>query len=272
MTKVTKESLAQNLYEAGLRHSDTVLVHASVSAIGADGGTHAILDVMEEYFCDEGLLVIPSMTYTLIHTWDPESERCKACQCPRKYCFAYGKGLNEPRVFRYDMPTCIGGMANAFLKRPGVVRSLSVTSSVAAKGRGAMAFTGGHELCESGCAKGSPWERLILGNAKILLLGVPITKMTFLHGVAEWARQSKYYSRPFQMPIEVYDKDGRRVETRERRPVSGYSGAFVRLEEPLRRSGALREFHFGEASSLVGDARLIWETAEPLLRDNPELL
>ena len=267
---VTKQSLHEDLEAAGLRHSDTVLIHSSASAIGAD--VEKILDALEEFFCEEGLLVIPSMTYTLIHPWNPESERCKKCQCPRKYCFAYGKDLNTPRVFRYDMPTCIGGLPNAFLKRPDVYRSLSVTSSVAAKGRDAERFTTGHEQCESGCSKGSPWERLIEQNAKILLLGVPITRMTFLHGVSEWARTPEYYSKTFQMPIEVYDRAGRRVETRECRPVSGYSGYFSKLEEPLRKSGALTDFVFGNAPSLLGDARRIWETAAPILKRNPELL
>ncbi len=267
---VTKESLHEDLKAAGLRHDDTVLVHSSASAIGA--AVDEILDVLEEFFCDEGLLVIPAMTYTLIHPWDPESERCQKCQCPRKYCFAYGKGLHDKRRFTPTMPTCIGGIPNAFLKRSGVIRSLSITSSVAAKGRDAEQFTAGHEHCESGCSKGSPWERLIERNAKILMLGVPITRMTFLHGVAEWARPESFLTPPFPMPVEVIGYDGNHIESRECRPVSGYSGAFAKLEAPLRQSGALADFEFGNAPSLLGDARRIWETAAPILKRNPELL
>ncbi len=267
---VTKQSLHEDLKAAGLRHDDTVLVHSSASAIGA--GTEEILDALEEYFCEEGLLVIPAMTYTLIHPWDAESERCRKCQCPRKYCFAYGKGLHDTRVFTPTMPTCIGGIPNAFLKRQGVFRSLSITSSVAAKGHDAKTFTAGHELCESGCSKGSPWEKLIGRNAKILMLGVPITRMTCLHGVAEWARPDSFLPPPFQMPVEVIGHDGKHIESRECRPVSGYSGAFSSLEAPLRQSGALTDFVFGNALSLLGDARLIWKTAEPIVRRNPELL
>lgn len=261
-----------DLEAAGLRHSDTVLVHSSVSAIGANCGVEGVLNVLEDYFCNEGLLVIPSMTYTLIHPWNAESERCRKCQCPRKYCFAYGKGLHDTRVFTPTMPTCIGGIPNAFLKRQGVFRSLSITSSVAAKGRDAKTFIAGHELCESGCSKGSPWEKLIERNAKILMLGVPITRMTFLHGVAEWARPESFLPPRFPMPVEVMGYDGRRVESRECRPVSGYSEAFSKLETPLRQSGALKDFKFGNAPSLLGDARQIWETAEPIVRRNPELL
>ncbi len=267
---VTEQSLHEDLKAAGLRHSDTVLVHSSASAIGA--GTEEILDVLEEFFCEEGLLVIPSMTYTLIHEWNPESERCRNCQCPRKYCFAYGKRLHDTRIFTPTMPTCVGGLPNAFLKRPGVFRSLSITSSVAAKGRDAEQFTAGHELCESGCSKGSPWERLVERNAKILMLGVPITRMTFLHGVSEWARPDSFLPPPFPMPVEVHDNNGIRLESLECRPVSGYSGAFANLEAPLRESCALTDFKFGNAPSLLGDARLICVTVSAILKQTPEIV
>ena len=86
---VGREQLENDLEAAGLCHSDTVLVHSAVSAIGAVGGAETILDVLEGYFCRDGLLVVPTMTYTLVHSWDPESERCAKCSCPRKYCFAF---------------------------------------------------------------------------------------------------------------------------------------------------------------------------------------
>ena len=267
---VTKQSLLEDLKAAGLRHDDTVLVHSSGSAIGAE--VEEILDALEEFFCEDGLLVIPAMTYTLIHQWDAESERCQKCQCPRKYCFAYGKGLHDKRIFTPNMPTCIGGLPNAFLKRAGVIRSLSITSSVAAKGRDAEQFTAGHEQCESGCSKGSPWERLIERNAKILMLGVSITRMTFLHGVAEWARPESFLPPSFPMPVEVIGYDGKHIDSRECRPVSGYSGAFSSFEGSLRQNGALTDFKFGNAPSLLGNARLISETVSSILRKTPEIV
>ena len=96
--------------------------------------------------------------------------------------------------------------------------------------------------------------------------------MTFLHDVSEWARPDFFLPPPFPMPVEVHGHNGARVESRECRPVSGFSGYFTRLEEPLRQSGALTDFMFGDAPSLIGDARLIWETVSAILQKTPEIV
>ena len=74
----TLVELANTLEAVGLKHTDTVLIHSAASAIGeAEGGTEGILQLLCDYFSGEGLLVMPAMTYTLIHAWDPQSERCR---------------------------------------------------------------------------------------------------------------------------------------------------------------------------------------------------
>ena len=175
----TLVELANTLEAVGLKHTDTVLVHSAASAIGeAEGGTEGILQLLCDYFSGEGLLVMPAMTYTLIHRWEPLSERCRKCTVPEKYCFAHGLAPNEVRRFRADMPSCVGKLSNMFLRVPGVVRSLSITSSVAALGKDAEDFTAGHELCESGCAVNSPWWKLMARKGKIVMLGCGIENMT----------------------------------------------------------------------------------------------
>lgn len=266
------EDLERDLVNAGLKHSDTVLIHSSYSAVGeVSGGIDTVLEVLEGYFGGEGLLVMPAMTFSLIHPWDPDSERCQRCPIPEKYCFARGLSIRDVRRFRYDMPCCVGALCNRFLKRPGVFRSLSLTSSVAALGRDAREFTSGHERCESGCARGSPWEKLIDREAKILLIGCPVTRMTFLHGVAEWARPAEYLSPPFPMPVEVYDATGRQVNSCEIRPVSGFTRCFAAVERPLRDGGALVDWRFGDAPSLLADCRRTFNVVAAILRDQPEL-
>lgn len=272
-TPYTKEQLQESLRKAGLLPTDTVLVHSSFSKMGEiEGGHETVLDALEEYFCQKGLLVFPAMTYSLIHPWSQDNQRCQTCPVPEHYCFAHGLALDAPRIFRQNMPCCVGKLPNLFLKRPGVFRSLSVTSSVAAKGKDAQEFTSGHELCESGCSQGSPWQKMVFRKGKILLLGVPITRMSFLHGVAEWSRPSKYYSPDFTMPIEVYRTDGTRVATKERRPVCGYSPAFANFETPLRNGGAIQDFLFGNAASMVVNCQKTWEIVGPLIRESPDSL
>jgi hypothetical protein len=96
--------------------------------------------------------------------------------------------------------------------------------------------------------------------------------MTFLHGVSEWARPDFFLPPPFPMPVEVHGHDGTRVESRECCPVSGYSGVFGRFEAPLRESGALTDFRFGDAPSLFSDARLNCETVSAILKQTPEIV
>lgn len=267
----TKAELTETLTAIGLKHTDTVLIHSAASAIGdVEGGADGILDVFCDYFGDEGLLLMPAMTYTLIHPWDPQSERCMKCTVPQKYCFAYGLAADEVRRFHADMPTCIGKLPNLFLKRMDVVRSLSITSSVAALGNDAKDFTSGHELCESGCAVNSPWHKLMERNGKILMLGCGLDNMTFLHGISEWSRSEKYWSADFPMPTEVYDIDGSRVNSRERRPVCGYSGNFSKFEDKLLETGAIKRFRFGKAESISGDSRKIFEIVSKILEKKPE--
>lgn len=269
----TKSQLAEVLRSVGLQHTDTVLVHSAASNIGeVEGGAEGILDVLCDYFAPAGLLAMPAMTYTLIHKWDPQTERCQNCTVPQKYCFAYGLAPDAVRSFRADMPTCIGKLPNLFLKRSGVVRSLSITSSVAALGKDAESFTAGHESCESGCAKNSPWHKLIARNGKILMLGCGIKNMTFLHGVSEWCRPQKYWASDFPMPTEVYDLNGSRVNSRERRPVSGCSKNFMKFENKLLENSAIKKFRFGNAESLLGDSVKIFEIVSNMLAEDPTLV
>lgn len=267
----TRKQLTECLWNAGLKPTDTVLVHSSATSVGeVENGTFGILDVFIDCFSREGLLIFPALTYTLIHLWEPGSERCRKCAVPEKYCFARGLGAHDVRKFHADMPCCVGKLPNLFLKRPGVVRSLSVSSSVAALGRDAVSFVSGHELCESGCSLGSPWWKLLERKGKILLIGVPLSRTTFFHGVFEWTMPERFRSPPFSMPVEVYNAAGERIASRESRPVSGYSGTFSAFETSLREAGALSDFHFGDAPAHLLDCEKSYQTVAGLLAKHPK--
>ena len=47
----TKSALKEQLIQMGLKHTDTVLIHSSMKAIGvAEDGANGVLDVWQEYF------------------------------------------------------------------------------------------------------------------------------------------------------------------------------------------------------------------------------
>ena len=62
----TYSSLKKDLLQSCLQPSDTVLIHSSMKSIGnVEGGADTVLDVLMDFFGKEGLLVFPTLTYTI---------------------------------------------------------------------------------------------------------------------------------------------------------------------------------------------------------------
>ena len=108
----TKQTLQQDLAAMGLTGTETILIHSSMKSIGAvEGGADTVLDALMEFFA-EGLLLLPT------HTW---------------------RFINEENQM-FDVrrsPCCVGILPELFRQRPGVVRSLHPTHSMAAYGKDA---------------------------------------------------------------------------------------------------------------------------------------
>lgn len=114
----TKADLKHDLAAMGLTGNETILIHSSMKSIGpVEGGADTVLDALMEFFA-EGLLLLPT------HTWRFINE--------------------ENRVFDVRRsPCCVGILPELFRQRPGVVRSLHPTHSMAAYGKGAAAYLEG---------------------------------------------------------------------------------------------------------------------------------
>lgn len=114
----TRQELEKQLEEMGIPREGTLLVHSSMRAIGpVEGGAETVLDALSAWM-EPGLLVFPTHTWQQINGENPVYDP-----------------LGEP--------ACVGLLPNLFLKRPGVVRSLHPTHSVAALGAEAEEFTRG---------------------------------------------------------------------------------------------------------------------------------
>lgn len=127
----TKADLKHDLVAMGLTGNETILIHSSMKSIGpVEGGADTVLDAWMEFFA-EGLLLLPT------HTWRFINE--------------------ENRVFDVRRsPCCVGILPELFRQRPGVVRSLHPTHSMAAYGKGAAATTGCGQPTAKCCCWGSP--------------------------------------------------------------------------------------------------------------------
>ena len=170
----TKEQLIQQLQDMGIKRTDNLLVHSSMKSLGAvQGGADTVLDALMEAV-PEGLLILPT------HTWKQMSE--------------------EYNIFDPETePVCVGILPELFRKRPGVLRSLHPTHSVAVYGKGAAEYIRGEENRTTPCPPNGCWGKLKDSKAKILLLGVTHTRNTYIHSIEE----------SFEIPERFTDKPTR---------------------------------------------------------------
>lgn len=157
----TRQSLWEDLEKLGLLPTDTVLIHSSLKAVGpVEGRGEGLLQALIDYFSPEGLLLFPT------HTWAQI-------------------GPKRPVFHAATEPSCVGALSNLALTHPQGVRSLHPTHSVKAFGRDAAAYVAGEEKSATPCPRSGCWGRLIDRQAKILLMGCPAARNTFLHAVEE---------------------------------------------------------------------------------------
>ena len=246
----TKQDLKQQLQEAGLKETDTILIHSSMKAIGeVEGGAEGVLDVWMEYF-SRGLLLLPT------HTWAQMGEA-------------------HPVYDPDGEESCVGLLTNLFRKRPGVRRSLHPTHSVAAFGREAASYVAGEENCNTPCTPGGCYDRLRQAEGKILLVGVGHERNTFIHSVEEVLNvPNRLTAQP--VTFWVVMPDGSRKQVYMRRHYNAMqphiSEDFVKLEQAYYDTGVAKKVRFGAADSILCDAKGVFEVTRHVLAPDPECL
>ena len=243
----TKESLMHDLEALGIDPAGTLFVHSSYKSIGeVEGRADTVLDALSEYMAD-GLLALPT------HTWSNTNPR-------------------NPVMDVLYTPACVGILPELFRKRPGVVRSLHPTHSVAALGRDAREFVAGEELRRTPCPEGGVYHRLYLRNAQILLIGVNFTRNTFIHGVEEWEHVPGTLN-PALEDIHVIDEAGRRYYAPQHRHCAPLiSETFWKIEPVAIRDGATRVGRFGDAKVFLSGARRLRDVVARIFSIDPAAL
>lgn len=246
----SKEMLKNQLESMGLRASDTVLVHSSMKAIGdVEGGADTVLDALMEYFA-EGLLLLPT------HTWAQMSE-------------------DHPLYYPDNEPSCVGILTNLFRKREGVVRSLHPTHSIAAFGKNAAEYIKGEEKCNTPCTPGGCYDRLRSVGGKILLIGVGHEKNTFIHSVEEVLNvPNRLTDKPLELYIKMPDGNSRKVYMRKHYNAQQphISEDFVKLNDAFYEKQVAKKTAFGNAESILCDAKAVFELTRHVLAPDPECL
>ena len=153
-----QKPLVTQLREIGVHTADTLMIHASMRKVGKiDGGADGLIDALLEAVGPRGTLFAYADFEPVSDTphFDPDRSPC-----------AFDHGV-FPEVLR---------------RRAGTLRSTNPGASVLALGEKAVMLTQPHPL-QYGYGTGSPFERFVQCDGKLLLLGSSLDAVTLLHYV-----------------------------------------------------------------------------------------
>ncbi|KHE72140.1 aminoglycoside N(3)-acetyltransferase [Halobacillus sp. BBL2006] len=168
-------SLKSDLHKLGVKKGDTLLVHASMKAIGwVSGGPQAVIQALMGAITEEGTLIFQTHSPTLSDPVEWENP-----PVPKEW----------HETIRETMPTFdpdktpstyLGVLPELFRKFPNVYRSYHPTFSISAWGKQADQITNQHDLAYP-LSDTSPLGQAYQREAKILLLGVGYDSNTSFH-------------------------------------------------------------------------------------------
>lgn len=278
-----KQQLKDQLESMGLKGDETILIHSSMKSIGeVDGGADAVLDAWMEYFKD-GLLLLPTHTWKTVNADNP---------------------VYNPQT----TPSCVGLLTNMFMKRDGVIRSLHPTHSMASYGKNAAEYLAGEEYNNTPCTPGGCYDRLKDAGGKVLLVGVGHERNTYIHSVEEVLNvPNRLSDMPMELVIELLkeDEDNKNKKLPYYNRADGWkkcidsnggydnnnklcrkvyvrkhynaqqphiSEDFVKLNQIFLDSGVVKKVKFGDADSLLCDAKGMFNVVRHVIAPDPECI
>jgi aminoglycoside 3-N-acetyltransferase len=226
-----------------------LMVHSSLSELGyIRGGPAAVIHALRAWTRERDL-VMPTHTY----------------------CYPDNDGRNplfDPAVTR----SRVGAITDAFWRRPHVVRSLHPTHSLACWGAGAEKLCAGHELCNTPCGEGTPYEKLVKQEFSVLMFGVTLNTYTLFH-TAEDAAQVPYLyeSKPYR--LQFVDRAGQIQEITTRRHDMRIVRRFAQMDSWLEQRGLLVRRALGLGQLMfIPSARAVHQQLLEALHVDPTLL
>lgn len=232
---ITQQDVFRLLESHGVKHNDTLTIHAALRKAGPiEGGADGLIDALVAYL-DEGLLLVPTHTWAVVNAANPFFD------------------------VRSTVPN-IGTLARVAAFRPDAVRTLHPTHSLAIFGRGAREYAAGEERSATPAPMGGCLSRLYERQGKVLLLGVGHERNTYLHAVDERMDLPNRLL-PEGFTVTITDHEGRTMTSPvfhphhvEGIPV-GCSEYYPNYGPALGKCGAVTVGQLGQAKVYVCDAR-----------------
>lgn len=162
---IHRADIVSALREAGVSAGDLVLVHSSLSAFGhIEGGADTVIDAFLEVLGPKGTLLVPTFTQSTI------------------YCDGEWITSRAYRPFDVAKPEMwVGKIPATFCQRPGVLRSIHPTHSVAGIGPLAKVCLADHRETDSPTGRRSPFGKLVDHKGKMVWFGADLATATFFH-------------------------------------------------------------------------------------------
>ena len=249
---ITKSRLISDLKKLGVSSSDTIMLHASVKAIGwIVGGPDVVIQALLDVLGEEGTL----MMYV---GWEdsPWEASFSIAEWPEEWQKAYREEFPpfNPVTSRANRKWSI--LTEYLRTWPGAYRSANPEASCAAVGAKAKWLTENHPL-QYGYGPGSPLAKLCEAKGKVLLLGAPFSSITLLHHAEHLAKVPNKLVVRYKVPIlqngrkvwvevEEFDTCGNVLPNTEE--------YFEAIPREFLTSGKMRSGKVGMAQSYLFDA------------------
>lgn len=196
---ITYSQLVRDLKSLGVEPGQTIMLHASVRAIGwIVGGPDLVLQALLN-------LLTPTGTLMMYVAWEDRTEHWPDWPAERQAVYQAECPPFDPATSRAHRKWSI--LTEYLRTRPGACRSANPTASVAAVGAKAAWITEDHPL-QYGYGSGSPLDKLCQAGGQVLLLGAPLDTITLLHYAEHTAAVPNKRIVHYQVPLL---RDGRRV-------------------------------------------------------------
>lgn len=195
----TPARLREDLENLGVSSGQTIMVHASVKAVGpVMGGPNTIVQTLLDVLSPTGTLMMYVGWHDIPDYVDGFSAEDAAHY--RAHFPAF-----DPATARAVRDH--GVLAECVRTWPGAIRSLNAEASMVAIGARAAFITSDHPK-DFGYGAGSPLDKLVQIGGSVLLLGSPLDTVTLLHHAENRARLREKRQVRYSYPVW---QDGRRL-------------------------------------------------------------
>lgn len=225
--------LVAELRRIGVAETDTLLVHSNFEPLSGFTGTPMdVVNALARLVGEKGNLLMVSIPF-----------RGSAYDY-----LAQGKVFDVRKTF-----SMMGLITEMFRRRPGTLRSLHPTHPVLASGRDAARIVADHESCRFPCGPGTPFEKFLALDGKILFFDVGFGSITFFHHVEHLLAADLpfpiYEDRVFE--TTVVDQAGQKRTVHTQAYSREYPRCAEKLEAEMLRQGKITKGRVGNSRLLL---------------------